>query len=127
MKKLIIAATALAVIGFGGSAAHAQTLPDPEPNPDVSLPLPIECSEQDEGGTDVDGDGIVDDCLEFYVEAGGPTTTTPATTTTLATGSLPRTGSGISPILGIGANSVVVGGIAAVAARRRQTASPTAS
>mgnify|MGYP001827870880 FL=1 len=72
MKKLIITAAAISVIAFGGSAAHAQS-DEPVLNPDVSLPLPLECSEQDVrdelGSVDTDGDGIVDNCQEFYTDS----------------------------------------------------------
>ena len=67
MKKLIIiAATAVAAIGIGAAPAGAQA-PDPDPLPTASLPLPTECSERDLNAPDSDGDGIPNDCVEFYV------------------------------------------------------------
>ena len=132
MKKLIIAATATAALALGGMSAHAKS-PDPDPLPDASLPLQIECSERDEGAPDIDGDGIADECVDFYVDqdVNPPTTTVAggaaATTTTVATsgpGTLPRTGSGVSPILGIGALLFVGGGIVVVASRRRTRSAP---
>jgi LPXTG-motif cell wall-anchored protein len=125
MKKLILAFATVAFIGFGGTAVSAA--PDPEPLPDAPNPLPIECRETD-GEPDSDGDGIPDDCVEFYV-AVNPPTTPPATTTTtvpvtVPPGQLPRTGSGVSPILGIGALLFVGGGIVVVASRRRTGSAP---
>ena len=124
MKKFIIAATAVAFIGIGGSPAFAQSDPDPiEPIPENSL---VECGESD-GRVDNNGDGIADVCLEFYVEAQPPTTNAPATTTTttevVSQAPLPETGSSISPILGIGAALLIGGGLVVVATRRRSTAS----
>ena len=72
MKKLIIiAATAIAAIGIGAAPAGAQA-PDPDPKPGVSLPLPLECSERDLNAPDTDGDGVPDDCVEFYFDAAPP-------------------------------------------------------
>jgi LPXTG-motif cell wall-anchored protein len=123
MKKFIIAATAVAFIGIGGSPAFAQSDPEPiVPIPEDSL---VECGESD-GRTDVNGDGIADACLEFYVEAAPPTTVAPSTTTTttiaIVQGPLPETGSGVSPILGMGAALLIGGGLVVVATRRRSTA-----
>ncbi len=128
MKKLILSLAAVAFIGIGGSAAHAQT--DPTPLPNTSVPLPAVCSERNlPGGAptdDVDVDGKADVpaiCVDFYVGEGinvlpPVTTTDPAT---VPPGQLPRTGSGVSPILGIGALLLVGGGIVVVATRRRST------
>jgi LPXTG-motif cell wall-anchored protein len=126
MKKLILAFAAVAFIGFGGTAVSAAT--DPEPLPGSPDPLPIECTETDVNAPDSDGDGIPNDCVEFYV-AVQPPTTPPATTTTtvpvtVPPGQLPRTGSGVSPILGIGALLFVGGGIIVVASRRRTGSTP---
>ena len=123
MKKLIIAAAATAIMVMGGSPASAQTNPDPTVLPGVSLPLPIECSERDNGAPDSDGDGIPDVCVDFYIaQVVVPPTTAPATTTTISQETLPKTGSGVSPILGIGAMLFVGGGIIVVATRRRSSA-----
>ena len=134
MKKLILALATVAFIGIGGSAVSAQS--DPTPLPNTSVPLPIECSESNApGGTrtvDIDGDNKPDipaSCVDFYVAEQqvvvqlpppAVTTTVPAT---VPPGQLPRTGSGVSPILGIGALLLVGGGIVVVATRRRSTSS----
>jgi LPXTG-motif cell wall-anchored protein len=131
MKKLAIAIAATAMIALGHGAANAQ---DVEPEPIVPVPENslVECGESD-GREDQNGDGIEDDCTDFYVEVLPPTTPPPpaATTTTTTTvpprsqGPLPRTGSGISPLLGIGAALFVGGGIVVVATRRRQADATT--
>jgi len=139
MKKFIITATAIVFIGIGGSPAFAQTpAPIPPVLPGVTLPLPIECSEQDVNAPDTDGDGIPNACVNFYITQAGlppvsvqvppvgaqvpPVVTTTTTTIVLATGPLPRTGSGVSPLLGMGAALLVGGGIIVVATRRRSMA-----
>ena len=128
MKKLILAFATVAFIGIGGSAAHAQT--DPTPLPNTSVPLPAVCSERDLPGgaatADVDGDSKPDVpavCVDFYVaeEVLPPATTTTTVPVTVPPGQLPRTGSGVSPILGIGALLLVGGGIVVVATRRRSS------
>jgi LPXTG-motif cell wall-anchored protein len=132
VKKLIIAITAIAVIGIGGSAAHAQS-PDPTPLPGAPVPLPIECSERDEGAVDSNGDGIPDNCVDFYIEqegnppppppgpGGGSSSPPPAPGggSSSPPGTLPRTGSGPSLPLQLGAVLLVMGGIAIVATKRR--------
>lgn len=111
MKKLVLAAAATALIGFGHAPVSAQT----EPIPDD---LQVECGE---------ADVVTENCQEFYVEALPPTTSAPATTTTSTVavsppGEIPKTGSGVSSILGVGATLLVGGGIVVVATRRRSTA-----
>ena len=127
MKKLILAFATVAFIGFGGTAVSAQTIPDPLPgSPD---PLPIECTESDVGAPDSDGDGIPDVCVDFYFEEEVivlPPTTTTTVPVTVPAGELPRTGSGVSPILGIGALLFVGGGIVVIASRRRTGSAPAA-
>ena len=70
MKKLIIAVTAIAFIGIGGSPAFAQTAPEPTVVPGVTIPedLAVECAESD-GRVDSDNDGVSDACVEFYTAA----------------------------------------------------------
>jgi LPXTG-motif cell wall-anchored protein len=146
MKKLILAFAAVAFIGFGGAAVSAQTPPTTLPGagetPDV-------CKEWDGVSP------IPAPCVDFYIEEATTTTaatttttiseeveppptptttiseevappTTVAPTTTVPAGSLPRTGSGVSPILGIGALLFVGGGIVVVATRRRTNSAPSA-
>jgi LPXTG-motif cell wall-anchored protein len=115
MKKLALAVFATALIGFGHAPANAQTPPPtikPIPPEDV-----VECGESDV---------ITVNCQEYYFEAVPPTTPAPATTTTISAqippGPLPSTGSGVSPILGIGAALLVGGGVVVVASRRRSSA-----
>jgi LPXTG-motif cell wall-anchored protein len=126
MKKLILAFATVAFIGFGGTAVSAQIPPTVPGSPD---PLPIECTETDVGAPDSDGDGIPDVCVRFYFQEAVAPPTTPAPTTvpvTVPAGQLPRTGSGVSPILGIGALLFVGGGIVVVASRRRTGSAPAA-
>jgi LPXTG-motif cell wall-anchored protein len=140
VKKLIFAFITVAFIGLVSSPASAQN--DPEPS------VPIECAEEDlpdpEGG-----------CRQYYPPttpvstttttttvlattttttkgaSGGPTTTVAGSTTTVAAikppNSLPQTGSGVSPILGMGALLVLGGGLIVVAARRRSTSTSPAT
>lgn len=130
MKKLILAFATVAFIGFGGTAVSAQT--DPTPLPNTSAPVPAVCAEPDSVGrtVDVNGDGIPDVpevCRDFYVEEEViilPPTTTTTVPVTVPPGQLPRTGSGVSPILGIGALLFVGGGIVVVASRRRTGTAP---
>jgi LPXTG-motif cell wall-anchored protein len=133
MKKLILAFATVAFIGFGGTAVSAQTPVTPLPN--TTAPVPAVCAEPDAAGRTVDanGDGIPDvpeACRDFYVEVvvAPPTTATTTTTVpvTVPAGQLPRTGSGVSPILGIGALLFVGGGIVVVATRRRTGSAPAA-
>jgi len=138
MKKFIITATAIAFIGIGGSPAFAQTpAPNPPVLPGVTLPLPIECSERT-GGSPVDGQGrpISPNCVNFYIAVAGlppvvappvalPPAVVPAVVPPVlvpSTATLPSTGSGVSPLLGMGAALLVGGGIVVVATRRRSTA-----
>jgi|GEM_PF-2499034 len=134
MKKFIITATAIAFIGIGGSPAFAQTpAPNPPVLPGVTLPLPIECSERT-GGSPVDGQGgpISPNCVDFYIEVAAlppvvasPAAVVPAVVPPVLIPSivtLPSTGSGVSPLLGMGAALLVGGGIVVVATRRRSTA-----
>ncbi len=134
MKKLILALATVAFIGIGGSAVSAQTTTNPKPLPTASLPLPIECRESSAPGgartVDINNDGKADipaTCVNFYVAPPIVAVQPPATTTTVPVtvpaGELPRTGSGVSPILGIGALLLVGGGIVVVATRRRSTSS----
>lgn len=126
MKKLTLAFATVALIVLGPSVVNAQ---QPDPNPVVPVPENslVECGESD-GRVDNDGDGIADDCVEFYVEALPPTTTAPATTTTQVAssppGGLPKTGGTVSPMLGMGALLLVGGGIIVVATRRRSHGAP---
>ena len=130
MKKLILAFATVAFIGFGGTAVSAQTDPDPLPN--TTAPVPAVCAEPNERTVDVDNDGIPDVpevCRDFYVEEEAivlPPVTTTTVPVTVPAGSLPRTGSGVSPILGIGALLFVGGGIVVVASRRRTGSAPAA-
>ena len=144
MKKLILALTTVAFIGIGGSAVSAQAPPTyPPVLPGVSLPLPIECSEASLG-IDRNGDGYNDKdaegkplkdangnpffCVDFYVEEAEqlpPATTTTTIPVTVPPQDLPRTGSGVSPILSIGALLLIGGGIVVVASRRRSDAAPS--
>ena len=112
MKKLILALAAVAFIGVGGSAVSAAA-------PSV---LPPGCTEPSNVPTDACYDA------ELYpIEVQPPVTPAPTTVpVTVPVGQLPRTGSGVSPILGIGALLLVGGGIVVVATRRRSTSnSPT--
>lgn len=130
MKKFILTLTAVAVVGLGSGPAFAQD--DPEPLPDVSVPA--NCAESDDRGKDTDGNGVAEECDQFYPPTTEETTTTaksispPTTPPTDAVDppeppeDLPRTGSGISSTMGIGAVLLLVGGLAMVAARRRSTA-----
>ena len=99
----------LRFIAIGHAPAHAQ--------------LPVEC----QGG---EFDGTEQECIDFYtvVSVAPPTTATTTTTVpvTVPAGQLPRTGSGVSPILGIGALLFVGGGIVVVASRRRTGSAPAA-
>ena len=124
MKKLILAFATVAFIGFGGTAVSAQTPPTTIPG---SADTPEVCKEWDGISP------IPEICTDFYIEvAVGPPTTVavapPTTTTTVPVtvpaGQLPRTGSGVSPILGIGALLFVGGGIVVVASRRRTGSAP---
>jgi LPXTG-motif cell wall-anchored protein len=103
MKKLIFAVIATAFLAIGHAPANAQG-------------LPVECQSGEFDGTE-------QECIDFYTEVVvAPPTTVAATTTvpvTVPAGELPRTGSGVSPILGIGALLFVGGGIVVVASRRR--------
>ena len=106
MKKLAIAIAATAMIALSHAPVNAQT------------DEPGECAERDTATVD---------CEEFYVEVLPPTTPAPSTTTTTLVasqppGGLPKTGSGVSPILGMGAAMLAGGGIIVVASRRRRTA-----
>jgi len=121
MKKFALAALAVAFIGFGSAPASA--LSD-EPTQEIPPEFEIECGEE---GPDSEN------CAEFYeeVEVAPPTTAPPETTTTTVAAvappqTLPRTGGGVSPILGIGALLFVGGGIVVVASRRRSTATSAA-
>lgn len=120
MKKLILALATIAFIGIGGSAVSAQT----PPKPIVPGPSPAECAEWN---------GLPPvpvNCVDFYVERvvvqppppPAATTTVPVTVPPVG---LPKTGSSVSPILGLGALLVIGGGFVVVATRRRSTASPT--
>ena len=119
MKKLILAFATVAFIGFGGTAVSAQTPPTTIPG---SGETPIECKEWDGISP------IPEICEDFYIAVvvAPPTTATTTTTVpvTVPAGQLPRTGSGVSPILGIGALLFVGGGIVVVASRRRTSSAP---
>jgi LPXTG-motif cell wall-anchored protein len=112
VKKLIIALATVAFIGIGGSAVSAE----------VPNQLPPGCTEP----SDIPTDPCWDETL-YPLEVEPPTTTAPTTTVAVTTppGDLPRTGSGVSPILGIGALLLIGGGIVVVASRRRSSAAPT--
>jgi LPXTG-motif cell wall-anchored protein len=113
MKKLILAFATVAFIGFGSSTASAQFPPTTIPG---SGDTPPACKEWDGISP------IPEVCEDFYIEQivvpPVPTTTT-TVPVTIPPGDLPRTGSGVSPILGIGALLLVGGGIVVVASRRR--------
>jgi LPXTG-motif cell wall-anchored protein len=119
MKKLIVSVAAVAFIGIGGSAVSAQTPTVPFPGG----PRPVDpvCAEWN--GTDP----IPEVYKKFYIEEAvsppPPAVTTTTVPVTVPPGQLPRTGSGVSPILGIGALLLVGGGIVVVATRRRSTSS----
>ena len=133
MKKLALAVITTAFIAIGYAPVSAQSAPDPEPTKTIPDSRLVECGEIT-GRTDTNGDGIAESCVEFYVAAGPPVVNQappvvnqapPAVTTTtvvLATGPLPRTGSSVSPLLGLGGALLVGGGIIVVATRRRSTA-----
>ncbi len=119
MKKLILALATVTFVGLGGSAASA-ALPDK---------LPRGCSEPSNVPTDPCYDAELYP-IEIKPPAGGEAEVAPPSPTTTpaaaAPGSLPRTGSGVSPILGVGALLLAGGGIVVVASRRR-SASAAAS
>lgn len=126
MKKFALVAIATALIGFGHAPVSAQT--DPEPIIPIPADRALECGEST-GRIDVNpADGIQDSCTEFYVAPAvlpPPPAQVTTTTTILAQAppqGLPRTGSGVSSILGLGAALLVGGGIVVVATRRRSTA-----
>ena len=126
MKKLALAVITTAFIAIGYAPVSAQSAPDPEPTKTIPDSRLVECGEIT-GRTDTNGDGIADSCVEFYVAASPPVVNQapPVVTTTtvvLATGPLPRTGSSVSPLLGLGGALLVGGGIIVVATRRRSTA-----
>jgi LPXTG-motif cell wall-anchored protein len=120
VKKIILALVTVAFVGFGSTPALAQD--DPAPS------VPIECAE-DELPDPAGG------CEQFYP----PTTPTSEKVAPPSTGAvspptpppsvnppppndLPRTGSGISSTLGVGALLLLAGSLIVVAARRRTTA-----
>lgn len=117
MKKIILALAAITFIGIGGSAVSAQTPPTPLPN--TPRPLPAACSEWDGVSP------IPEICVDFYIDQTNRppvTTAVPATSPPTVPGvGLPRTGSSVSGILGIGALLLVGGAITVVATRRRST------
>ena len=116
MKKLILALATVAFIGIGGSAVSAQGPPTPFPG--GPRPVPPVCAEWNGQGAPPEV------CVDFYVQQVvlPPVTAAPTTVpVTVPAGQLPRTGSGVSPILGIGALLLVGGGIVVVATRRRST------
>lgn len=120
MKKLILALATVTFIGLGGSAASA-ALPSQ---------LPPGCSEPSNVPTDPCYDAKLYP-IEIKPPSGGEAEVAPPSpTTTVAAaadpGSLPQTGSGFSPILGVGALLLVGGGIVVVMSRRR-SASAAAS
>ena len=106
MKKLALAVIATAFLAVGHGTVNAQE-------------LPAECESGEFQGTE-------QECIDFYVEVLPPTTPAPTSTTTTTivqvAGPLPQTGSGVSPILGMGALLLVGGGIIVVATRRRSAA-----
>ena len=128
MKKLILALTTVAFIGIGGSAASAAELSQPAARWTVSrfpLSVPRPALEPTR-----DGDGYADvptRCVDFYVEeeVSPPATTTTTIPVTVPPQDLPWTGSGVSPILSIGALLLIGGGIVVVASRRRSDAAPS--
>jgi LPXTG-motif cell wall-anchored protein len=107
MKKLMLALATVAFIGIGGSAVSGAA-------PSV---LPPGCTEP----SNVPGTECYD--AELYpIRVQPPAAPVPPTVpVTVPVGELPRTGSGVSPILGIGALLLVGGGIVVVATRRRST------
>ena len=129
MKKLALAVITSAFIAIGYAPVSAQTtVPDPNPIGTIPDNRLVECGEIT-GRTDTNNDGIADSCVDFYLTVGQappviqqvpPVVTT--TTVVLATGPLPRTGSSVSPLLGLGGALLVGGGIIVVATRRRSTA-----
>lgn len=126
MKKFALVALTTAIIGFGGASASAQA-PDPDPDPTASIPADrsVECSESD-GRTDENGDGIADECVDFYIDAVVPTppATTAAPAKPAASGFIPKTGAEASGLLGVGSALLVGGGLLVVTTRRRRTATP---
>src|SRR6056297_2172586 len=132
MKKFALAAIAVAAFGLTNAPAHAGTEGDPEPIDDIPPGLEVRCGEGEV--LDEDGDPTVEPCVNFYVdiEVQPPATTVPDPTTTttevvVPPRDLPRTGGGVSPILGIGALLFVGGGVIVVASRRRSSASASAA
>lgn len=131
MKMCALAATAAAVFGLSNAPVHAAT-DDPQPVTSIPDEFAVECGEG--GVLDEEGNPTVEPCVDFYVdiEVQPPATTVPDVTTTtevvvVPPEDLPRTGGGVSPILGIGALLFVGGGVIVVASRRRSGASPSAA
>ena len=112
MKKLILAFAIIGSIGIAAVPAHAQ-----DSDPVVYPPTTPETTVPVEPTTTTSGSVLP------------PTTTTPVTTVPAVTppSRLPRTGSGVSSILGIGALLLLAGGVIVVAARRRSTATNPAA
>ena len=102
MKKIALAVIATAFLAIGHAPVSAQQ-------------LPAEC----ESG---EFDGTEQECIEFYTDE-AVVVLPPATTVVQQGGTLPQSGSSVSPILGVGALLFVGGGIVLVASRRR-SASP---
>ena len=115
MKKLILAFITVAFIGLGGIPAHAQG------------EGPVDCIDQP---SDDPADPRYNPAL-YPPTTPASSVAPPTTTTTLAPlappSSLPQTGSGISPILGMGTLLVLGGGLIVVAARRRSTSTSPAT
>ena len=113
MKKLILALATVAFIGIGGSAVSAAA-PSVRCHQDVPS-----------RATSRQTPAMTQSCIRSrssHRSLAAPTTVP----VTVPVGQLPRTGSGVSPILGIGALLLVGGGIVVVATRRRSTSkSPT--
>jgi len=146
MKKLALAVIATAFIAIGHTPVSAQELPVECGEDSEFVGTQQDCIDfyRDVATTTtaVTTTTAATTTTITQVGAGGPTTTAPptattaaapatatraATTTTIAAaspaqGALPRTGGGISPLLGIGAALFVGGGITVVATRRRSTA-----
>lgn len=115
MKKIILAFITVAFIGLGGAPAFAD-----------AVPAAVDCVDQPSSDPS-------NPCYNPAIyppttpaSSVAPPTTAQTTTTSVAVNPpfivLPKTGSGISSVLGIGALLLIGGALIVVAARRRSTA-----
>lgn len=120
MKKIILAFITVAFIGLGGAPAFAD-----------ALPAAVDCVDKP---SSTPGDPCYNPAIyppTTPATSVSPPTTAETTTTSQAVAPpyviLPKTGSGISSVLGIGALLLIGGALIVVAARRRSTATSSAS